>query len=353
MTERFLVSIDITKFSSGYTGLSLKTISYLHRILITATPQTHQEAIAFLRNNFNRYSIYCDCTALRNVENILLILNNGCVKVFVASWQIRAMVEDHLLLGQDLGRLVVSIDRSISDGATEETAESILRNVKAFIPSTSTGIHIQGVHDWELLDTMSRMAKTGYYPSRYVTLAHNIRSNYIKAVKDGHVAIIPANELTTDPKSNPDLVPLHVLFTSIISSDRPDGLIPTIVTDENGISLGLVYSNENSIEVALQTGRGVYHSRRHGLWIKGQESGDTQELINIFMDCDADALQFNVRQNGEGTRLDSHTPPMSLTTCRILPFEDLDLFRPLLWYLASRTNVEKSQKDCSCGFLYF
>ena len=309
MTERFLVSIDITKCSSGDTGLSLKTISYLHRILITATPQTQQEAIAFLRNNFHRYSIYCDCTALRNVEDILLILNNGSVKVFVASWQIKAIVEDHLLVGQDLGRLVVSIDGSISVDATEETAKSILRNVKAFIPDTPTGIHIQGVHDWELLDTMSRLAKTGYYPSRYVTLAQNIRSNYIKAVKGGHVAIIPANELTTDPKNNPDLVPLHVLITSIISSDRPDGLIPTIVTDENGISLGLVYSNERSIEVALQTGRGVYHSRRHGLWIKGQESGDIQELINIFMDCDADALQFNVRQSGEGIRIDSiHLP---------------------------------------------
>ena len=353
MAERFMVSIDITKFSSRDTGLSLKTISYLHRVLITATPQTQQEAIAFLCNNFNRFSIYCDCTALRNVEDILLILNNGSVKVFVASWQIKAIVEDHLLVGQDLGRLIVSVDGSIFDGATEEIAKSILGNVKAFIPDTPTGIHIQGVLDWELLDTTSRMAKTGYYPDRYVTLAHSIRSNYIKAVKGGHVAIIPATELTTDPKNNPDLVPLHVLITSIISSDRPDGLIPTIVNDENGISLGLVYSNDKSIEVALQTGRGVYHSRRHGLWIKGQESGDIQELINIFMDCDADALQFNVRQSGEGIRLGSHTPPMSLTGYRVLPLEDLDLFRPLFWYLASRTDVEKSPKNRSYWFLYF
>ena len=353
MAERFLVSIDITKFSSEDIGLSSKTISYLHRVLITATPQTQQEAIAFLRNNFNHYSIYCDCTALRNVEDILFILNNGSVKVFVASWQIKAIVEDRLLVGQDLGRLVVSVDGSISDGETEETAKSILSNVKAFIPDTPIGIHIQGVHDWELLDTMSRMSKTGYYPGRYVTLAHNIRSNYIRAVKDGHVAIIAANELTTDPKNNPDLVPLHVLITSIISSDRPDGLIPTIVTSENGVSLGLVYSNEKSIEVALQTGRGVYHSRRHGLWVKGQESGDTQELINIFMDCDADALQFNVRQSGEGIRFDSRTSPMSLTSYRVLPLEDLDLLRPLFWYLTSRTNIEKSQKNGSYGFLYF
>ena len=315
MAERFLVSIDINNLpSSGDNGLVLKTISYLHRVQITATPETLQNVIAFIRENFDHCIIYCDCTALESSNDILSLLNNGVAKVFVASWQMEALVEDHLLVGQDLSRLVVSFDRSIFDGEPEEMASSILSSVKAVIPDTPIGIRIQGVHDWKLLDAMKRMSMTKYYPGRFVTLAYNIQSDYIRAAKDGHVAIIPASELTADPKKYPDLLPAHVLITSAIRSDRPDGLYPTLVTNENGITLGLVYSNEESIEVALQTGRGVYHSRRHGLWFKGQESGHTQELVNILMDCDADALQFNVRQSGEGIVTGSLLIPISLIT---------------------------------------
>lgn len=354
MAERFWVSLDIKNLpSSEDYGLSLKNISYLHRIHITTTPETQQDAIAFIRNNFDRYTICCDCTALESLDDILSILNNGSAKVFVASWQMEAIVKNRLLVGQDLGRLVISFDDSILDGDPEETATSIHSKIKSCVPDTSIGIHIQGVHDWKLLDTMKQIAMTDHYPDRYVTLTRNIQNDYTRAVKDGHVAIIPASNLTTDRNKHPKLVPAHILITSAIHSDRPDGLCPTIVTNENGITLGLVYSNEKSIEVALQTGRGVYHSRRHGLWFKGQESGHTQELINIFMDCDADTLQFNVRQSGEGIVTGSQVFALSLMRFRLLPLEDRKLFRPLYWYLASRTHAKKPQTISTCRFVYF
>ena len=305
MAESYLVSVDIRNLPSADNGLAMKTISYLRRVHITVTPETQQDAIAFLRKNFNHYVIYCDCTALESLEDILSLLNNGAVKVFVAFWQLKAISRDRLLVGRDLSRLIVSFDRSLCDGEPEEGAKSILSKIKAFVPDTLIDIQIQGFPDWELLDTMNQLSKDGHYPSRYVALANNFRSDYIRAVKNGYVAIIAANDLTTDPKKYPDLVPAHVLITSAIHSDRPDGLFPTIVTNQNGITLGLVYSNEKSIEVALHSGRGVYHSRRRGLWIKGEESGDTQELISIILDCDADALQFNVKQSGEGIAIDS------------------------------------------------
>ena len=311
MAERFLVSIDIQNLPfSGDSGLPLKTISYLHRIHITATPETQQNAISFIRKSFNFYEIYCDCTALESLEDILEILNNGGAKVFVAFWQMKAIVEDHLLVGQDLDRLVISFDGSIFGGGPQETARNILSTVKDFALDLPIAIHMQGVSDWALLDTMDRISKNECYLRRYVTLVHNIRNDYSRAAKDGLVAIIPASELTIDPKKYARLVPAHVLITSAIRSDRPDGLFPTIVTDENGVALGLVYSNEKSVEAALQTGRGVYYSRRHGLWFKGQESGHTQELISILMDCDADTLQFNVRQTGEGIVIVSLSSPI-------------------------------------------
>lgn len=85
-----------------------------------------------------------------------------------------------------------------------------------------------------------------------------------------------------------------------LTSDRTDGLFPTVVTDEQGIALGLVYSSRESIKESIKTGQGVYQSRNRGLWYKGATSGDTQELLGISIDCDSDALKFRVRQYGKG-----------------------------------------------------
>lgn len=83
-------------------------------------------------------------------------------------------------------------------------------------------------------------------------------------------------------------------------SDRPDGLVPTVVVDETGTALGLAWSSRESIARAVEMRRGVYQSRKRGLWIKGEESGDTQQLLRIDLDCDRDALRFTVRQRGAG-----------------------------------------------------
>jgi phosphoribosyl-ATP pyrophosphohydrolase/phosphoribosyl-AMP cyclohydrolase/histidinol dehydrogenase len=72
------------------------------------------------------------------------------------------------------------------------------------------------------------------------------------------------------------------------------------VTDAQGIALGLAWSDLDSLRHAVAEGRGTYHSRRRGLWIKGATSGDHQDLLRIDLDCDRDALRFVVRQHGRG-----------------------------------------------------
>ncbi len=89
-------------------------------------------------------------------------------------------------------------------------------------------------------------------------------------------------------------------FAAPLRSDRPDGLWPTVVTDERGVALGLCYSNGESLKTALERGVGVYHSRSRGLWTKGESSGATQELMRIDADCDRDCLRFTVRQAEPG-----------------------------------------------------
>ncbi len=83
-------------------------------------------------------------------------------------------------------------------------------------------------------------------------------------------------------------------------SDRADGLWPTVVVDEHQRALGLAWSDAESLRAAVDRKAGVYHSRTRGLWIKGETSGATQDLLRIDADCDRDALKFTVRQAGSG-----------------------------------------------------
>ncbi|MBN1770863.1 MAG: phosphoribosyl-ATP diphosphatase [Deltaproteobacteria bacterium] len=85
-----------------------------------------------------------------------------------------------------------------------------------------------------------------------------------------------------------------------LRSDRPDGLWATVVVDESGRALGLAWSDRESLREAVRTRRGAYHSRTRGLWVKGETSGDRQELLRVELDCDRDALRFVVRQHGRG-----------------------------------------------------
>jgi phosphoribosyl-ATP pyrophosphohydrolase len=90
-------------------------------------------------------------------------------------------------------------------------------------------------------------------------------------------------------------------FAASLVSDRADGLWPTVVADEHGVALGLVYSSAASLRESIETGHGVYYSRsRGGLWRKGESSGAVQEVLRIDADCDRDALRFTVRQSGTG-----------------------------------------------------
>ena len=89
-------------------------------------------------------------------------------------------------------------------------------------------------------------------------------------------------------------------FTAPLRSDRSDGLWSTVVVDERGMALGFCFSDLASVTAALERGLGIYHSRARGLWLKGESSGATQDLLAIDADCDRDCLRFTVRQAGSG-----------------------------------------------------
>jgi phosphoribosyl-ATP pyrophosphohydrolase / phosphoribosyl-AMP cyclohydrolase / histidinol dehydrogenase len=116
----------------------------------------------------------------------------------------------------------------------------------------------------------------------------------------GAIPVLPTSQLTLGQTSSQ--LNATDAFLAPLRSDRPDGLFPTVVSSytQGGRSLGLVYSSRQSIVESILSGQGVYHSRRHGLWRKGETSGATQEVIRINLDCDTDSLEFSVIQNGAG-----------------------------------------------------
>jgi phosphoribosyl-AMP cyclohydrolase / phosphoribosyl-ATP pyrophosphohydrolase len=89
-------------------------------------------------------------------------------------------------------------------------------------------------------------------------------------------------------------------FAAPLISDRTDGLWPTVIVDEQGVALGLAYSDSESLTAAIERGRGVYRSRKRGLWEKGATSGASQDLVRVEADCDRDTLRFVVRQAAPG-----------------------------------------------------
>lgn len=77
-------------------------------------------------------------------------------------------------------------------------------------------------------------------------------------------------------------------------------LIPAIAQDaDSGDVLMLAYMNAEAYAETLKTGRVCYYSRsRQRLWRKGEESGNVQQLKEVFYDCDADTLLVKVQQVG-------------------------------------------------------
>jgi phosphoribosyl-AMP cyclohydrolase / phosphoribosyl-ATP pyrophosphohydrolase len=78
------------------------------------------------------------------------------------------------------------------------------------------------------------------------------------------------------------------------------GLIPVIVQEAvTGKVLMLAYMNEETMNKSLETGLAHYYSRsRETLWLKGETSGNFQEIVEMKIDCDEDTLLMKVKQKG-------------------------------------------------------
>jgi phosphoribosyl-AMP cyclohydrolase len=77
-------------------------------------------------------------------------------------------------------------------------------------------------------------------------------------------------------------------------------LITAVTVDaESGEVLMVAYMNEEAFRLTLETGKVHYFSRsRNKLWKKGESSGNMQELVEMRVDCDLDAVVVKAKQKG-------------------------------------------------------
>lgn len=78
------------------------------------------------------------------------------------------------------------------------------------------------------------------------------------------------------------------------------GLVPVVAQEaDSGEVLMLAWADREALEATLASGDAHYHSRSRGeLWRKGATSGHVQRVQEVTLDCDGDAVLYQVRQTG-------------------------------------------------------
>ncbi|EEP82276.1 histidine biosynthesis protein [Uncinocarpus reesii 1704] len=284
MSLPFLISVDADSISSpSSNGLTLKQISYFGCVLLKS-PSLDQ-ALSFIKANFAAFEICIDATGIGSAGDVLDILNAGASNAFVTFGQLTALSEEQAVPSS---RLVVSVS-SASEVAQLKTwiADNKERRDISVHSAEAPAIDaiLSELDDNSLVKTVYRSSTDG-----------TTQTNFLVNEQERVISIFPSTSLTIGDEQNSAV---KLLVTGAVP-DNNTGLYATIVTDERGVALGLVWSSEKSISEALKTGTGVYQSRKRGLWYKGQSSGDIQELVRIGLDCDSDCLIFIVRQKGRG-----------------------------------------------------
>ncbi len=243
------------------------------------------DAQAELHNSLDNSYILVDGSASPNHEVLISYLDHGAEKLIVplahASGVIGYVPSERILLLLDVANV-----SAVSDKTRSGVSGVLLKSPSLELDLISSVSHFFSGSAIFVLST-----------SPTPPTLHAIRE--LRSV--GAIPVLPTSQLTLGQSSSSQLSATDA-FLAPIRSDRPDGLFPTVVSSypQGGRSLGLVYSSRQSIVESILSGQGVYHSRRHGLWRKGETSGATQEVIRINLDCDTDSLEFSVIQNGAG-----------------------------------------------------
>lgn len=84
-----------------------------------------------------------------------------------------------------------------------------------------------------------------------------------------------------------------------VAPDFSRGYLAAVAQDaDTGEVLMLAYMDEEAWAKTRETGQAWFHSRTRGLWEKGATSGNTMEVVETRIDCDADSVLLRVKPAG-------------------------------------------------------
>lgn len=281
----FLVSVAAPPGLDGdVQGLKREEVSCLGVVFFEVNPKNFEKLLRFLNKHNSEFQPYFDVTRLESQDDVLSLLDSGARKVFVNPERLA----DYAQFGSRVAPIVAGSSAAQLDSATEH---GLL--ITDFDQTKCDVAKLIDERKTKKISPLFIKPVPGTNLEHFLDIATQLSA----------IPILPSTGLTTDPTDTGKL-PVSKILASSWTSDRADGLVPTVVCDEGGIALGLVYSSEESVAAALKTQTGVYQSRKRGLWYKGATSGDTQELVRISLDCDNDTLKFVVRQKGRFCHLE-------------------------------------------------
>ncbi|VVB58026.1 Phosphoribosyl-AMP cyclohydrolase [Candidatus Anstonella stagnisolia] len=88
-------------------------------------------------------------------------------------------------------------------------------------------------------------------------------------------------------------------FANSVDFSKCNGLAAAVVQNSAKDVLMVAFMDKRALLLTLTTGFMHYFSRsRKRLWKKGEQSGNTQQVLSVKKDCDSDALLFTVKQKG-------------------------------------------------------
>lgn len=235
---------------------------------------------------------------IRDLETAQHWLNAGAEKIIIGT---KASPEFLKQLPKE--RLMAALDARhgevVTEGWTKKTGVRIEDRIKELSPYVSgfliTFVEREGRLQGTDLDYVKKLRAL---TDLRLTIAGGVTT--VKEIADLDALGADAQVGMALYKNQMDLGEAIGAPLRVNAKNSEKSLWPTVVVDEMGMALGLVWSDQESICAAVKEKKGIYHSRTRGLWVKGETSGATQELLEITLDCDRDALCFRVRQKEPG-----------------------------------------------------
>jgi len=115
------------------------------------------------------------------------------------------------------------------------------------------------------------------------------------------------------------------------------GLIPVVVQDwKDNAVLMVAYMNKEAVKKTLETNKATFWSRsRQRFWVKGESSGNIQEVKGFYYDCDGDCILLKVNQVGDAACHTGHrscffnkiTPSGTIETVGEIVFDPSEVYK--------------------------